>query len=200
MTPTLPTTLEWLGRERRLAVRLRHVLPLQDRNALFRAAVSERNYYVDASTGGADDHRRARVHYTTVEEADEVVTRVRELALWAAVGLNVDLPNVARVERQLTVHLEGGFYRPHRDNQGEEACRRALSYVYFFHGVPRWTGGQLVLEDNERVTIEPEDNSLVLFDSGLNHWVCPVVASMPLAFEEGRFTINGWLWRDPPTP
>lgn len=194
------SSIEWLGRERFFAARIRQFLPTGERNALFRAAVAERKYFVEASTGGADDHRRAFVHYTTVDEADELVARVREVAPEVALGLGVELPRVARIERQLTIHLDGGFYRPHRDNQGLEASSRALSYVYFFHGIQRWKGGELVLEEGEPVVIDPEDNSLVFFDSSLLHQVRPLVASMPLAFEEGRFTINGWVWRDPLTP
>jgi Rps23 Pro-64 3,4-dihydroxylase Tpa1-like proline 4-hydroxylase len=54
---------------------------------------------------------------------------------------------------------------------------------------------EFVIEEGERCLVAPEDNTLVLFDAGLLHEVQPVTSPRPLAFEEGRFTINGWLWR-----
>ncbi len=185
--------IEWIGQ--RAAARVRDLLPAAERDALLRAAVAEAPWFVEASTGGGDDHRRAHVHYTTVDEALPVVERVRALGPEAARGLGLDLPAVARIERQLTVHHDGDFYRAHRDNQGEEAARRVLTYVYFFHAPRRWTGGELVIHRNGAHRIEPIDNSVVLFDAGLLHEVLPLVSPTPLAFAEGRFTINGWLWR-----
>lgn len=178
-----------------LAVCLDGALDDEARRALFDAAVAERKYFVEASTGGADDHRRALVHYTTVDEADPVVALAGALAAEAATLLRVALDTVARVERQLTVHLDGCFYRRHCDNQGEEAARRALAYVYYFHGPRRWTGGELVLEGDAPLVVAPEDNRLVMFDASVLHEVRRVEAATPLAFDEGRFTINGWLWR-----
>jgi SM-20-related protein len=190
--------IEWLARahgEAPLVARVANLLETHERNALFRAAVAERRYFVEASTGGADGHREALVHYTSVDEAEPVLERVRALAVRIAAALGVELPGVRRIERQLTVHLDGGFYRRHRDDQGEEASRRALSYVYYFHGRRRWRGGELAFEGEPPLLVEPADNSLVLFSSSLEHEVRPIVATSPLAFEEGRFTINGWLWR-----
>lgn len=178
-----------------LAARLDGVLDPPARDALLRAAVAERKYFVEASTGGSDEHRRALVHYTTVDEADPVVDLVRGLALEVGALLGVSLEKVARVERQLTLHLDGGFYRAHRDNQGEEAARRALAYVYYFHGPKRWSGGELVLEGDRPCVLEPDDDRLVLFDASVLHEVRPIVAETPLAFHEGRFTVNGWIWR-----
>jgi SM-20-related protein len=197
--PTLDQ-VEWLGATRRLVARVRGPLSAKEHRALFRAAVAERKYFVQASTGGAEDYREAQVHYTCVDEADVLVAKVRALGPSIAAGLGVALENVTRVERQLTVHLDGGFYRPHRDNQGEEAARRALTFVYYFRaprarGPSPFSGGELVIEDGERCLVAPEDNTLVLFDAGLLHEVQPVTSPRPLAFEEGRFTINGWLWR-----
>jgi Rps23 Pro-64 3,4-dihydroxylase Tpa1-like proline 4-hydroxylase len=189
--------LEALGTRagRPLAVRVDDALTGSERAALLSAAVSERKYFVEASTGGADDHRRALVHYTTVDEAEPVLVLARTLALDAAKVLGVDLGAVARVERQLTVHLDGCYYRAHRDNQGEEASRRALAYVYYFHGPRRWSGGKLVLEGDAPLVVTPDDNRLVMFDASVLHEVKPVDAAPPLAFHEGRFTINGWVWR-----
>lgn len=186
--------IDWIGLPP-VAARVRDLLSAAERAALLAAALAEERWFVDASTGGADDHRRAQVHYTTVPEADAVSDRVRTLAPQAARGLGLALDAVARLERQLTVYRDGDYYRPHRDNQGEEAARRVLTYVYFFHAERRWRGGELVLHADPPVAVEPLDNSLVLFDAGLLHEVRPIAADPPLAFREGRFTINGWVWR-----
>jgi Rps23 Pro-64 3,4-dihydroxylase Tpa1-like proline 4-hydroxylase len=187
--------IEWEAAERPVAARVRNLLSSGERTALLRAAIDEERWFVEASTGGADDHRRAHVHYTTVDEALAVVDRVAAVAPEAARGLGLSLPSIARIEKQLTVHLDGDYYRRHTDNQGEEAARRVLTYVYFFHGQKRWRGGELVLHCPDRHPIEPLDNSLVLFNAGLEHEVTPVIADAPLSFAEGRFTINGWLCR-----
>ncbi|MBM4358143.1 MAG: 2OG-Fe(II) oxygenase [Deltaproteobacteria bacterium] len=190
--------VEWLSRregERPIVAQLFGVLETPARNALFRAAVAERRYFVEASTGGADGHRHAQVHYSCVEEAEPLVDLVQELGPSLAGPLGVHLDEVRRVERQLTVHHAGGFYRPHRDDQGEEASRRALTYVYYFHGRRRWRGGELAFSGEPGLVVEPTDNSLVVFAASLEHEVRPVVAETALAFEDGRFTLNGWLWR-----
>jgi Rps23 Pro-64 3,4-dihydroxylase Tpa1-like proline 4-hydroxylase len=187
--------ITWIGERARAAARILGLLSAAEREALLRTAMAEEPWFVEASTGGADDHRRALVHYTPVDEARPVVDRVRALAPEIAQGLGLELPAVARIEQQLTVYRQGDFYRPHTDNQGEEAARRVLTYVYFFHGPRRWQGGELVLTAHDHCVIEPIDNSVVLFDAGLLHEVLPLTADGPLAFAEGRFTINGWLWR-----
>ena len=187
--------IEWIGEGPPVAARVTGLLGAAERDALFRAAISEEPWFVEASTGGGDDHRRAHVHYTTVDEVVPVVDRMRALAPEVARGLGLALATVARVERQLTVHHDGDFYREHTDNHGEEAARRVLTYVYFFHGPKRWSGGELVIHARGRHLIEPRDNTAVLFDAGLLHEVLPITAPTPLAFAEGRFSINGWLWR-----
>lgn len=190
-----PHPIEWLEASgRRVAARVRGVLSGEERRALFCATLAERRYFVEASTGGAEDYRQAFVHYTTVDEADGVVACARRLGAEVAAGLGL-APPTGRVERQLTVHLDGGFYRLHRDDQGEEASRRLLSYVYYFHGPRRWRGGELVLVGAPPCVVQPEDDTLVMFPSSHEHEVLRLEAAPPLSFEEGRFTVNGWLWR-----
>lgn len=198
MTVNGDDAIEWLGRSRNgkpLVARVSGLLDPDAHRALHRACVAERKWFVEASTEGADDYRRALVHYATVDEATPVVDRALVLAPRVAEGLGVELPRIREVERQLTVHLDGGFYRPHRDDQGEDASRRALSYVYYFHEEARWRGGQLAFLGEPGLELEPLDNSLILFSANLEHEVRRLEAPSPLSFEEGRFTVNGWIWR-----
>jgi len=112
---------------------------------------------------------------------------------------------VGRGELQVTRHLDGGFFRAHRDigATGGPAAARRLTYVYYFHRTPRrFTGGDLLLCDQDPegrraaqlgfTRLEPMDNSLVFFASDRLHAVTPVVMASddPL---DGRWTVNGWL-------
>ncbi len=110
-------------------------------------------------------------------------------------------------ELQVTRHLDGGFYRLHYDagKPGDPSATRRLTYVYYFHRMPRrFAGGDLLLcdqgPDGRRAAelgftrLEPMDNSLVFFASDRLHAVTPVTmqSSDPL---DGRWTVNGWLHR-----
>lgn len=182
---------------RPLCVRLRSVLSSEQRARLWAETLAERKWLVDASTGGRDDYRRAQVLYTPVDAAAPVKERVlavASLAFERLGGPSIERPR--RFECQQTIHLDGGFYGRHTDDQGEEAAPRALTFVYYHHRTPRrFEGGELVLYDGEdEVRVVPEDDLLVLFDSSLEHEVRPVTVPSQ-ALEDGRFTVNGWLWR-----
>src|SRR5262249_13628622 len=63
--------------------------------------------------------------------------------------------------------------------------------------VPKaFTGGDLVLfaSNGQPTVIEPVNDSMVLFSSRTKHEVKPVVCPSR-RFEDGRFTINGWVRR-----
>jgi Rps23 Pro-64 3,4-dihydroxylase Tpa1-like proline 4-hydroxylase len=178
-----------------LAVRIGGLLSRGHLDALLAATLAEERWFVDASTGGSDDHRRASVLYTPVDEATEVVERLRHRGPSVARLFGCALGS--RVECQQTAHRDGDFYRPHTDDHGEEASERALSWVYYFHRLPRgYEGGELCLygRGGERVVVEPVLNELVLFPSALRHEVLPVRARSG-AFADARFSVNGWLWR-----
>jgi SM-20-related protein len=64
---------------------------------------------------------------------------------------------------------------------------------------PAWDGGELWIVDPAApdappVVVSPEDGSTVLFPSELEHEVRPVRVPSG-AFADGRFTVNGWVWR-----
>ena len=109
------------------------------------------------------------------------------------------------VELDVTAHRDSGFYLPHRDTGSGRSGSRLVSFVYYFHREPKgFAGGELLLydtclaTDDYRATafsrIEPVNNSLVFFPSDYYHEVLPVRAESD-AFENARFTVNGWLHR-----
>jgi hypothetical protein len=121
----------------------------------------------------------------------------RELGLpWFPLG---------RVERQMAVHRDGGFFRAHADNTDAAVAGRCVTCVYYFHAHPkRFTGGELRLYDtmvrgaraersNSYVNIDPADNTAVFFASDVYHEVRPV-APQSTAFGARRFSINVWFW------
>jgi Rps23 Pro-64 3,4-dihydroxylase Tpa1-like proline 4-hydroxylase len=128
---------------------------------------------------------------------------VREIIPRVLAPLDVAPFEIGKLEVKLRVYLDGHFFRIHMDcpANSEDNANRKVSYVYFFHKLPRaYTGGGLLLfdtdvENNKYTTagftrIEPEDNSIVLFSSAYYHSVVPVSCpSKEVA--NSRFVING---------
>jgi hypothetical protein len=111
------------------------------------------------------------------------------------------------IEVHLRTYQDGHFFKVHRDVDPThpDVASRVISYVYFFHRVPRrYTGGELLLFDTDPgankftrsafTTLVPEDNTLVLFPSDFYHCVVPV-RSPGKEFADGRFVINGFVQR-----
>jgi len=109
------------------------------------------------------------------------------------------------VEAYLRAYLDGHFFRVHMDAPPNSArADRVLSFVYYFHKLPRpYTGGELLLFDSDievdksftraRFTcIGPEDNALVVFPSKFYHCVLPVHCPSR-EFADSRFVINGFV-------
>lgn len=107
---------------------------------------------------------------------------------------------------QITAHTDQCFYLTHTDANTPETETREMTYVYYFHRQPKaFSGGELNLYETvatgthlvpggQMESIEPRNNSIVLFPSLLLHEVVPV--SCPSQkFGDGRFTLNGWLRR-----
>jgi Rps23 Pro-64 3,4-dihydroxylase Tpa1-like proline 4-hydroxylase len=115
------------------------------------------------------------------------------------IGQKLGLPpfEFDHIEMHLTSHNEGEFYKPHIDNGSGVLKNRVMTFVYYFHSLPRqFSGGQLLFLRNQPkpLIVEPNNNSIVFFNSSLVHAVHPV--SCPSKqFEHGRFTLNGWIWK-----
>jgi SM-20-related protein len=126
--------------------------------------------------------------------------------------LNVPLFEVEQIEVKLRAYLDGHFFRLHMDCPPavDSMANRRVSYVYFFHKMPRaYSGGDLLLFDSDTDTnqfttasftrIVPEDNCIVFFPSAYWHSVIPV--SCPSKeYADSRFVINGHVSRRMPKP
>jgi Rps23 Pro-64 3,4-dihydroxylase Tpa1-like proline 4-hydroxylase len=128
---------------------------------------------------------------------------IRETIPKVTARLNVAPFEILDLEVKLRAYLDGHFFRLHMDcpPKIESCAHRKVSYVYFFHKLPRaYTGGNLLLFDSNLETnqfttssftsIVPEDNCIVLFPSVYWHSVVPI--SCPSKqFADSRFVING---------
>lgn len=104
------------------------------------------------------------------------------------------------VDVQLSVTEHGGGFREHADAAADVRADRQLSYVLFVHREPRgFSGGHLRLYDSlvpgesaEPLEVEPVQNRMVVFPARFVHQVTEV--EVPSGrFEDGRFTLNGWV-------
>jgi Rps23 Pro-64 3,4-dihydroxylase Tpa1-like proline 4-hydroxylase len=120
---------------------------------------------------------------------------------WGRLGVQSFKPS--KTEIQLTSHHHGEFYKLHRDNSDEGKCEhRRVTYVYYFFREPaRFKGGDLILFDRNTqdgspsgtfTRVNPVHNSILFFPSDFYHLVSPVCSDSD-DFEDGRFTVNGWL-------
>ncbi len=117
-------------------------------------------------------------------------------------GLPAVTPN--QIDVQMTATGDGEYFNVHLDNSTERFQSRKLSFVYFFHREPKaFEGGQLRIFDLDRydqvaqagaryTEVEPVQNQIVFFPSGYLHEIALVHAPSG-AFEDSRFTVNGWI-------
>jgi Rps23 Pro-64 3,4-dihydroxylase Tpa1-like proline 4-hydroxylase len=152
-------------------------------------------------------YRRSRLVHQPGELAADLVALVRARLPELCARLDVSPFPVGEIEAQLTVHNEGDYFHAHSDNGDAGTRSREISYVYYFHRLPKgFTGGELALfdarvggggqpvADGPPVVIEPESDSLVVFPSACLHEVRPV-RMLGGDWRDGRFTINGWVRR-----
>jgi SM-20-related protein len=119
--------------------------------------------------------------------------------------LGVDRFPLGKIERQMTVHGDGGLFTRHAD-EGHPATdgSRVLTFVYYFHADPEaFDGGNLRLFSqrevdgrmevtDEYIEITPSPNSIVFFPADWHHEVTPLRALGDPETAE-RWTINGWF-------
>ncbi|MEX2409542.1 MAG: 2OG-Fe(II) oxygenase, partial [Rhodovibrionaceae bacterium] len=157
--------------------------------------------------------------YDTSVRSSRVAMEPKSIAPWFKPLVEEALPQVfarlgyapfevAKIELQMTAHLDGDFYTVHNDNshgyrQGHDSDGRRISFVYYFCREPkRFTGGGLKLFDTDLrkgayrkevfSRISPDDNSIVFFPSAAMH----EVEHLRLESDDpadGRFTLNGWV-------
>lgn len=181
----------------------------EEHQALLDYAIKqEGNYQLTGPATNTPDypeHRDSLVLYYSPEFADIILNRVRAVFWKALEKLEIPPFPITHIDAQLTAHNQGHYFRLHNDNGSERDETRMLTYVYYFHREPKaFTGGELLLYDTqwqgqyaysklENVqTIEPLNNRIIFFYSGLMHEVLPVSCSSQ-QFADSRFTVNGWV-------
>jgi SM-20-related protein len=160
-----------------------------------------------AEGGGIDyEHRRSRVLMELGKHEAVIVNRIR--SCWPQVLSKLGHQDfaISRVEAQITASNDGDFFHWHTDDGHPDTAAREITFVYFFHREPKaFRGGELCIYDsklhngayvateNYRVAV-PQQNQMVLFDSGLAHEISSVECASK-AFADSRFTVNGWFRR-----
>jgi len=110
--------------------------------------------------------------------------------------------NMNRHELQLTMHLHDDYYVTHSDTNKENANSPKLTFVYYFHTLPKqYKGGDLLLFDTDTeedeysmkyTRISPAYNSVLFFPSTAFHQITPISLDTD-NYLDGRYTLNGWI-------
>lgn len=103
--------------------------------------------------------------------------------------LNIDPAEV--IDIQLTRTEEGGYFKPHYDNNYPETAHRRVTFVYYLGDRETFRGGTLNFPELG-VRVDPDDDSLVFFPSGELHEITRVMQK-PGEAPAARYTLNGWL-------
>lgn len=173
--------------------------------ALYAFALSRHERFTRSRTtaGSAKytDWRKSTVIYD--DQIGEASTRLDQLVRHnlpeVLDHLKMGAFEIGHLEMQLTSHNDGEYYHWHSDNGMPETAGRTVTFVYYFHGLPkRFTGGELVIygDDGEKAVIEPANDTLIFFPSRTRHEV-RVINCPSRRFGDGRFTLNGWVHRRP---
>lgn len=169
---------------------------------LYRLALSKREYFSRSKTSPSKDYpdwRRSTVIYDNqlVDVAATLERAIRQRLPEVREALCVPAFDIASFEIQLTSHNDSEYYKWHTDNSTPHTAARTLTFVYYFYGQPKkFSGGELIIyrPDAEPAVIIPANDSIVFFPSRTRHEVKTVSCSSG-EFEDGRFTLNGWIRR-----
>lgn len=180
--------------------------PTQWQELLAFVMAEEANFVPTTTSTGDADYRRSKILYHFPRFSQLMIQRVGQIFPHVLTYLKEPEFKVSTIECQLTMHNDGNYYRIHNDNGSPDCANRVLTYVYYFYREPKgFRGGELRLynmktENGYLVAadsyqdIQPLNNSIVFFMSGIMHEVLPVSCPSRL-FADSRFTINGWLRR-----
>jgi Rps23 Pro-64 3,4-dihydroxylase Tpa1-like proline 4-hydroxylase len=198
-------------------VRIEGFLSLAEHDTLLKTAHEQQDRLEPSLAGEGDGppNPEWRSSWVLCKKLDTLLPwflpRVKDALSGILPRLQVGPFPVGDVELEMTVHRSGGFYKVHQDTYtGKEHSRdRQVSYVYYFHRVPkRFTGGDLLLYDTDVevgryaaafTRIEALDNSIVFFPSAYCHRVTTVHCETE-DFGDSRFTLNGWFHPLSPIP
>lgn len=184
--------------------------PAENQKLLNYALTQEQHFSATGpltNTPDYPEHRESLVIYFSPDFADIILNRLKTVFPIALEQLGIPPFSITHIDAQLTAHNDNHYFRVHNDNGAERDATRMLTYVYYFYQEPKaFSGGELVLYDTQWQggysyskletfqTIEPVNNRIIFFYSGLMHEVLPVHCPSK-KFADSRFTVNGWIRR-----
>ena len=196
--------------EKRIAVpfhRIDNFLSAQDHETVLKRTLSREAEFEGSVVTTGDKSVRKSVVLTS---DDVIAPMFRKKLLDVLPQLNgLTDANFARsikpddIECQITAHLDGGFFQIHNDSGSKETEERLITFVYYFESRPNaFLGGELKIYDphseggakTNYALVQPTDNALVFFPSGVMHEVLPTYVPSK-RFSDSRFTVNGWIRR-----
>ena len=185
-------------------VRVRSFLPPDEHEALLALLLAGREHFNEPArvglgyvpdpktrnNSGADDRMCEQVR-------PGFEPRLRELMVKALPRLGMGSLDAYRMSLLVRTYQAGEFYAVHTDFDDGDPTPRVINYVYYLHRRPKsFSGGDLLLHDglvsSTFTRIDPLDNSIIVFPSGIPHEVT-VVECDPGDFGAGRFSVNGAL-------
>lgn len=170
-------------------------------------AVSHQGHFEKSSvTTNVEGYRESHVLHATAFPALYDMMKAEVTGVLPSVLDRLAHPafTVTQVEMQMTAHGDGAFFKVHDDASSPDTQQRELTYVYYFQASqPRgFSGGALrlyptpdgTLDTSRFRDVDPLDNAIIFFNSRTMHEVLPVQVPSG-AFQDSRFTLNGWLHR-----
>lgn len=181
------------------------VLKKEVNKNLLKYIVSKENLFKD--TGGANysshemyhDWRKSKVLYK--KDFQEFVPYLEKFIKKhfqeIYQSLKIEPFKIHDIDFQLTSHNDGERFKLHKDKSTPATEERMVTFVYYFHApVKKFSGGELLFSEGGRMMVEPVNNTIVFFNPTHTHEVLDV--SCPSKkFKDGRFTINGWILKEP---
>jgi Rps23 Pro-64 3,4-dihydroxylase Tpa1-like proline 4-hydroxylase len=198
----------------------RDFLPPEELAGLLEFTLDSREKFIPSALAGGviDPERRVSERLVTLGPVRAIIEeRLRALFpdMVERTGVRPFEPEF--VELEIAAHGDGAFFHRHRDipvgpgraplgGDRSGSQDRLLSAVLYFYREPKaFSGGALRLyriggdveAEEDRVEIEPLQNSLLVFPSWATHEVCRV--SCPgNRFEDHRFAVNAWFCKTLP--
>ena len=166
---------------------------------LYKLAITKNGRYSQSRTSRAKmypEWRKSKVIYHDQFREFEELMKEKLLGRFDEICEQLKIPTfeIDFFEVQLTSHNDGEYFKWHRDNSTLETASRTITFVYYFHAIPKkYSGGELIIYDGEKEhVVVPQNDMIVVFHSGRKHEVRQV--NCPSGrFESGRFTLNGWI-------
>jgi len=187
-------------------VKYEDVLPANQNADIFALAIASEASFLNSSTygdnkapGSTHSYRKSvtmkKGMFDSAKHIFEKLTN--ELLDEVCRGLGLEPFAIQEIELGMTAHNDGDYYLWHQDTYNQEVRPRVISFVYYFHKLPKpYSGGELAIypKNLSPEVIVPQNNMMVFFRSGDLHEVRKIV-NPGAAFENCRFSVHGFIRR-----